>query len=126
MILKNIIPTSILTNIRTYVSNLFVQKVDNTNTATGTNSVSIEGKSGVANFTDTVTQGSPLEAVITNSYFEVNSVVITTLEYPIANTGVPIIAHVDLSTAGQMTIVIENLSVSITSTDLKVGFMIVS
>jgi hypothetical protein len=79
MILKNIIPTSILTNIRTYVSNLFVQKVDTTNTATGTDSVTINGKSGVATFTATITQGTPLEAVITNSYFATDSVVVTTL-----------------------------------------------
>lgn len=94
LILKNIIPTSTWTTIRAYFNNLYVTIFNEGSAAIGSNSVELNAKSGVLQFSATCSAGATLDLFLTNSYISALTPMWFTLGYDIADQGLPVILYV--------------------------------
>lgn len=73
---------TVLTKITTYFATLFQEKFNASNTATGTTSVTINAKSGVATFNATVVAGEdPISFVINNNLVTPNTKILYSINY---------------------------------------------
>ncbi len=126
MILKSIIPTSIINLIITYVTNIFTKKVLSTNIESGTTTISIEGLSGIVEFDDVIIGNTTVILSITNSYFSSTSVIFFQVYYPNSSNGEPTLLSADLSGAPTIDLMIKNIDSTPTSGNIKVAFWVVS
>jgi hypothetical protein len=124
MILKNIIPTTVLASLVTYISNLFVPKFISTNTASGTDTVTLNTKSGIATFAVIVSTKTIQKLTLANSYITTSSFVSLEMLCADVCAGAPIITYGVLR-SGEMDIYIYNASdADSTDRDLQIWFSI--
>jgi len=112
--LKQPITQNILVDISNMIANAFARLplgIDSTNTATGTNSVTIDGSSGVATFT-TATSNGITEYTIYNSDSVSGTIVSYGLQYDGTQTSRPTILNYKTSTAGSIIFRVGALGVS--------------
>jgi hypothetical protein len=99
MILENIIPENTWAAIKNYITNAITTKtkVDVSNSATGSTSVTVNGVSGRAIFTNSILPNGISTFTIQNSEAANYSSIFLSLKYDIASNGNPILVYYSLS-----------------------------
>lgn len=126
MILKNIIPTSTWTAIRSYFTNIFVATFNNGNSASGSSSVTLNAKSGILEFSSSCSAGATLDLFMANSYVATDTPMWFTLCYDTADQGLPTILYVSKGN-GSVVIRIYNAAIEdATNASIKIYFQIMN
>lgn len=103
----------------------YILKSDNNNTASGTDTVTINGKSGIIEYSTTISGSASRAYTFTNTSVDNQSIIIFSINYTKVVKGLPYIQSYKIS-GSTVTINIANSDTSATDANLFLNFLIVN
>jgi len=119
--------TTQLSDLTDYFSSSYVSRLNGNNTASGANSATINGNSGVINYSQPIPPQSTVLFTFTNTSVNSNSVIFFSLRYIVILPGEEAVSIQNYSIAGNtVTLKIANSGLVSTSQSVFVNFLIVN